>query len=77
MKVSSSREEGFKPIELKITIESINELLELWWRINLSWTDIKRMAADDPSKIKIPSGRSWDLSFFRELNKYIRPAKYE
>ena len=45
MKVESSREEGFKPIELRITIESEDELLCLWSRLVTSW-DVAMEAAE-------------------------------
>ena len=35
------KENVFQPFELTIIIESKNELLELYHRLNLSWSDLK------------------------------------
>ena len=36
MKISCDRTKGFTPIKVKITLESREELIELWKRLNLS-----------------------------------------
>ena len=36
MKISCDRTKGFTPIEVKITLESKEELIELWKRLNLA-----------------------------------------
>jgi len=41
MKIESKESTDFEPIEFTVTIESADELKELWWRMNINFDHIK------------------------------------
>ncbi|MFA7287613.1 MAG: hypothetical protein WC055_01920 [Melioribacteraceae bacterium] len=67
MKVKSTRKtEKFNPVELTITIESKNELFELYARFNASLASIKTCI---PSKAKYSEMTDTTMVIFKELEK--------
>jgi len=64
---------GFEPIELKLTIESQDELLELWHRLNLSFDTIKkayRIEDIDPGA-RFPQSENLLSGLWRTLNQRV------
>lgn len=52
MKVEIKETKRFTPIEINLTIESKEELIELWHRLNLSNDDVNKLGNSDYPKIE-------------------------
>lgn len=70
MKVEiKEKEQEFKPIKLEITIESKEELHELWHRLNIAPCDLEPYATGR----RIPFNRSWNFTYslWDEINNLL------
>ena len=64
MKVEKlSGESGFKPIELKIMIESRDELLSLWHKLNVTGAEIEESYAQDGESPDKPFPEEWEILY--------------
>lgn len=62
---------SFQPIELTITIESENELINLWHRLNISNSTLKTTA--DLHNCRF--AESEHVVFWQVINKYVEHLK--
>ena len=69
MKVSvNKKQKEFEPIEITITIESRNELFDLWHRTNLAHRDVQENCSDEGGNPPIPN-RENCFALWNNLNK--------
>jgi len=72
---TETKPEQFEPIELSLTIESKEELQELWHRLNISIKDINNIIVDDDfNKIQT---KDLTYDFWKKLDKIIEERNIE
>lgn len=67
--------EDFKPITFKLTIETEDELLDFWHRLNISGHKIKKIVEEGGSAAKIPGSFENLYDFWSKLDEFARPTK--
>ena len=69
MKASIKKRQSFQPIDLTITINTIDELKELYHRFNVSWEDIVQMyLKEDLPDVDIPNSFDKDPDVFMKIS---------
>jgi hypothetical protein len=70
IKVINVKEAKFEPIEIKLTIESLDELNSLWHRTNLHENEVKRVSL--PTAIDCFPFSDNMIGLWECLDKYAR-----
>jgi hypothetical protein len=69
--LNETAEKTFEPIEIKLTIENLDELNNLWHRLNLSGDDISSKCDSDANG-KFPSTFNVLFNFWMTLNTFCK-----
>jgi hypothetical protein len=67
--------EDFRPITFKLTIETEDELLDLWHRLNISGHKIKKIVEECGATPKTPGSFENLCDFWNRLDEFVRPTK--
>ncbi len=70
MKIKVVEPKRFRPIEMTITIESLDEAKELWHRLNTPWNTVTK----EGNPMEKESSYCWEL--WSEIDKKINPDHY-